>query len=123
MTFKNKVALVTGGGSGIGRGIALRLAKDGAKVIVIGRSEQTLIESANQHNNISYMVADVSRSDDISRLLTEVNNQFQRLDILVNNAGVAPVTPLSEIDMAEFDHVFNVNVETVQNSVSVFITV
>ncbi|GAA0137466.1 SDR family oxidoreductase [Paenibacillus sp. YSY-4.3] len=109
----NKVALLTGGGSGIGRVIALHLANEGATVVIIGRSEDTLQESANQHSNISYMVADVGNSDNLSHILSEIQNRLGKLDILINNAGVAPVTPLAEVDMSEFDNVFRVNVRGV----------
>ena len=113
MDLTNKVALVTGGGSGIGRGIAYRLAKDGAKVVIIGRSVNTLLESAAQHKNISYIVADIGESADITRVLDEIKTQHGQLDILVNNAGVAPVTPLADVDMSELDQVFRVNVRGV----------
>ena len=113
MDLTNKVALVTGGGSGIGRGIAYLLAKDGAKVVIIGRSVNTLLESAAQHENISYIVADIGDSADITRVLDEIKTQHGQLDILVNNAGVAPVTPLADVDMSEFDQVFRVNVRGV----------
>ncbi len=113
MDLTEKVALVTGGGSGIGRDIAYRLASDGAKVIIIGRSEQTLLESASRHENISYFVADVGESSDISRVLANIKTQYGKLDILVNNAGIAPVTPLANVDMDEFDRVFRVNVRGV----------
>lgn len=109
----NKVALVTGGGSGIGRVIAQRLAHEGATVVIIGRSEDTLKESASQHSNISYMVADVGNSESLAHTLSEIQNRLGKLDILVNNAGVAPVTPLAEVDMSEFDNVFRVNVRGV----------
>lgn len=113
MDLTNKVALVTGGGSGIGRGIAYRLANDGAKVVIIGRSVDTLQESAAQHENITYIVADIGESADIARVLDEIKTQHGQLDILVNNAGVAPVTALTDVDMSEFDQVFRVNVRGV----------
>ncbi|MEV5147550.1 glucose 1-dehydrogenase [Streptomyces sp. NPDC052727] len=108
--LEGKVALVTGAGTGIGRSIAKRLADEGAAVVIAGRTKETLAESASQHDNISYVVADISKSDDVTRLLSEIREQHGRLDILVNNAGVAPVTPFAEATMDEYDSVFLANV-------------
>lgn len=106
----NKVALVTGAGSGIGRSIAKYLAEAGAQVVIIGRTELTLQESATQHKNISYMLADITVSTDVKRVLEDIKSKYGRLDVLVNNAGVAPVTPLVSVDMREFDTTFTTNV-------------
>ncbi|MDG0798418.1 SDR family NAD(P)-dependent oxidoreductase [Pectobacterium punjabense] len=111
--FNNKVALVTGGGSGIGRTIAKHLAVHGCHVVILGRNIDALKESAKQNSLIDYIKADISISADVSRVLRDIKNRFGRLDILVNNAGVAPVTSLAELDIAEFDRVFNVNVRGV----------
>ncbi|MBU67032.1 MAG: oxidoreductase [Cupriavidus sp.] len=108
--LKGKTALVTGGGTGIGRGIAKRLADEGVDVVIVGRTEDALKESSGQHNRISYIVADIGRSEDISRVLTEIGARLGKLDILVNNAGVAPVTPFADLDLSEYDNVFQVNV-------------
>ncbi|MDG2917991.1 SDR family NAD(P)-dependent oxidoreductase [Bisgaard Taxon 10/6] len=109
----NKTALVTGGGTGIGRAIAKRMAKDGANVVIIGRNEETLEESAEQHENITYIVADVLKSEDIARVLTEIQEEFGKLDIVVNNAGIAPMTPIEKINLADFDRTFALNVRAV----------
>ncbi|SFU69620.1 NAD(P)-dependent dehydrogenase, short-chain alcohol dehydrogenase family [Pustulibacterium marinum] len=106
--FEHKTALITGAGTGIGRAIAKRLAEEGAVVVIIGRTESTLKESASQNRKISYMVVDLENTNDIARLITSL----PQLDILVNNAGVAPVTPFTEIDMNEYDSVFGINVRS-----------
>ncbi len=106
----NKIALVTGGGTGIGRAIAKRLADESAKVIIVGRTEETLIDASKQNNNISHIVADIVHTTDDERILSEIKQRFGKLDILVNNAGVAPVTPFTELDMDEYDTVFDINV-------------
>lgn len=111
--FGNQVALVTGGGSGIGSTIALRLAKEGAQVVIIGRNEKTLQETSDTHKNIYYEVADVGNSDELIKAVNKIKSKFGRLDILVNNAGVAPVTPLIEVEMKEFDDTFRTNVRGV----------
>ena len=108
--LENKVAIVTGGGSGIGQTIALRLADEGAHVVIIGRTEKSLKETAEKHENISYVVADITKTADLERLFSEVKVKFGRLGILVNNAGVAPVTPLESLKMEEYDNTFNINV-------------
>lgn len=110
LRFANRTALVTGGGTGIGRSIASRLAAEGAHVVITGRHEEALREAASHDANISYVVADVGRTQDVERTLLEVRRRHGQLDILVNNAGVAPVAPLGEQDMDQYDHTFQVNV-------------
>ncbi|MCQ9215922.1 SDR family NAD(P)-dependent oxidoreductase [Streptococcus gallolyticus] len=109
--FENKVAVVTGGGSGIGRAIAERYANEGAKVIIAGRRENVLKEVADNNKNISYVVADITNSDDVAKIVKTVETDFNgQLDILVNNAGWAPVTPLKELTLADYDRAFALDV-------------
>lgn len=108
--LSGKTALVTGAGTGIGRGVAQRLAEDGADVIIIGRTEATLREAAGQHERISYLVADLGRSEDLEHVIGSIESGYGKLYILVNNAGTAPVTPFTDLEMAEFDRVFQSNV-------------
>lgn len=112
-TLNNQTALVSGAGSGIGQDIAVKLAQMGANVVITGRKEAPLKETAALHGNISYIVADVGKTEDVSRVLVEIKQKFNRLDIMVNNAGMAPVTPIAEQTLAEFDTVFNINVRAV----------
>lgn len=112
-TLNNQTALVTGAGSGIGQDIAVKLAQMGANVVITGRREAPLKETAALHGNISYIVADVGKTEDVSRVLVEIKQKFNRLDIMVNNAGMAPVTPIAKQTLAEFDTVFNINVRAV----------
>ena len=114
-TLNNQTALVTGAGSGIVQDIAVKLAQMGANVVITGRKESPLKETAALHGNISYIVADVGKTEDVSRVLVEIKQKFNRLDIMVNNAGMAPVTPIAEQTLAEFDTVFNINVRAVVN--------
>lgn len=109
--FENKVAVVTGGGSGIGRAIAERYANEGAKVIIAGRRENVLKEVADSNKNISYVVADITNSDDVAKIVKTVETDFNgQLDILVNNAGWAPVTLLKELTLADYDRAFALDV-------------
>ena len=113
--FINKTALVTGAGTGIGRAVAQRFAQEGAKVLILGRTEATLKETAATNENIRYMVADIEKDEDLARVVDTLNTQFGKLDVLVNNAGWAPVTPFSEVKMEEYDKVFSINVRALVN--------
>ncbi len=113
--FEEKVVIVTGAGTGIGRAVAQRFAKEGAKVLILGRTEATLQETAAADANISYTVADIEKDEDIDKVAAQVKERCGRLDILVNNAGWAPVTPFSEVKMEEYDRVFGVNVRALVN--------
>ena len=94
-SFAGEVALVTGGGTGIGAAVALALAEAGARVLITGRREAELRASAGRHPGIAYVVADVSSPRDVARGLDEVRARFDRLDLLVNNAGIFEVAPLA----------------------------
>ena len=107
---ENQIALVTGGSTGIGRAVARRLAELGARVVITGRHEDTLRESASRHPSIVAVVADVSKPDDAARVIEEVNRGHKRLDILVNNAGVVPMLPLEQATPEHVRDVFDVNV-------------
>lgn len=113
--YENKIALVTGAGTGIGRAIAKRMADEGAKVLIIGRTEETLNESASQDDKISYLVANIENHEDVKGIIAEIKLKYGKLDILVNNAGVAPVTPFAEINLSEYDKTFGVNVRAVMD--------
>lgn len=104
------VALVTGGSTGIGRAVACRLAESGARVVITGRHEETLRESASRHPNIDFVVANVVDPSDAARTIEDVERRHGRLDILVNNAGIAPFLPLDHAAPAHVREVFEVNV-------------
>ena len=112
MTLKGKHALVTGGSRGIGRGIALKLAEGGARVAVHYYANQAAaketLERVRQHGADGFLVqADVSRVDDVRRMLAEVRAAFGKLDIFVANARPEAATfyqkPM-EITLEAWDH-------------------
>lgn len=113
--FEKKVALITGAGTGIGRAVAQRFADEGALVLIVGRTESTLRETASADENIQYIVADLEKDGDVESVMTQLKSRYGRLDILVNNAGWAPVTPISEVKMEEYDKVFSINVRALVN--------
>jgi NAD(P)-dependent dehydrogenase (short-subunit alcohol dehydrogenase family) len=111
MRFSGKVALVSGGGTGIGLGVATRLAVEGAKVVITGRREDKLAEAsriAGEH--CTFVVGDVTSLKDCERMVAETVKRHGRLDVLVNNAGVIGGGGLLDGDPAEFDRIMQPNV-------------
>lgn len=90
--FRNKVVLITGGTSGIGKATAFEFAKHGAKVIVCGRSsnkgEETLREALEMNLNIEYISADVSKPNDVKNMISKIVEKYGTLDIAFNNSGI-----------------------------------
>jgi 3-oxoacyl-[acyl-carrier protein] reductase len=109
MNLKNAVALVTGGSSGIGLGIAKTLITSGARVAITGRDQKRLTEAA-QAIGAHPIQADVSKEADVQRTMREVVDKFGGLDILVNNAGTGAFKKLVDFDLASFEQVFATNV-------------
>jgi NAD(P)-dependent dehydrogenase (short-subunit alcohol dehydrogenase family) len=114
MKLKDQTAIVTGGGRGIGRTIALTLAREGATVLVCGRHREGLESTAQEIEQLarrsSVMVADVSQESQVAAVVQSALQNFGRIDILVNNAGVAgPTAPITNITRSEWDEVLAVN--------------
>ncbi len=102
-------ALITGGSEGIGRGIAQALLAKGAHVAIMSRNEEKLAQTADDLGAVA-IAGDVAREKDAERAVATVVEKFGGLDILVNNAGIGYFAPLVELDKAEFERVFAVNV-------------
>ena len=117
MTVTNKVALVTGAAQGIGRGIALRLAKDGFDLTLVDLKEDKLEAVAKEIESLGRRVttfaADVSKRDDIYAAIDYTEKELGGFDVIVNNAGIAQVKPLSEVMPEEVDRIFKINIEGV----------
>jgi 3-oxoacyl-[acyl-carrier protein] reductase len=109
MNLQNATALVTGGSSGIGKGIAQALAAAGARVAITGRDKARL-EGAAKELGSHAIQADVSVEADVERTMREALQHFGHLDVLVNNAGVGVFKPLVEMNPREFERVFATNV-------------
>jgi len=114
MELRDRVALITGSGRGIGRAIAQLFAREGAAVFLTARTEMELAATAGEisksGSRAAYATADLSREDDCARVVAAARQQFGRIDILVNNAGhYGPVVPVEEYPLAEFDKVIAVH--------------
>lgn len=109
-SLQDKVVIVTGGSSGIGRSAALQFATLGARVLITGRHPERLAEAAEDHPNIEAIVADVSRTEDAFRTIASVIERWGRLDVLVNNAGAGAIMPLAETSAERVRDIFAVNV-------------
>ena len=115
MRLKDKTAIVTGAGSGFGKGIAIRFAKEGARVGVVDINAEAAREVASQIGNSAFaMEADVSIDRDVSRMVQEALDRWGQLDILVNNAGTTHRNqPMTEVTEEEYERIFAVNVKSV----------
>ena len=125
--FSGKVALVTGGTSGIGKTTAIEFARAGAKVVLTGRREkegaQVVAEIKKLGGDAGFVRADVARDADVKGMVDFTVDKFGRLDIAFNNAGVEWMGPLDQATEAEYRRVFDINVWGVLNSMRHEITV
>lgn len=112
-TLNNRVAVVTGGNRGIGKIIALQLAKAGTSVVVVGRdsekAEETLALIRENGGNAEAFLGDISDDNECRRIICEVFDKFGQIDILVNCAGGLTATPIEEITREEWDNILGVN--------------
>ncbi|HYB10516.1 MAG TPA: glucose 1-dehydrogenase [Alphaproteobacteria bacterium] len=118
MRLKGKVAIVTGGGSGFGEGIARRFASEGASVVVADindRAGEHVAESvAGSGGRADYIHADVTLGKDVAAMVARASERFGGLDIVVNNAGMPQRNgPMLGVDEATFDRIFAVNVKSI----------
>ncbi len=112
MSQNKKIAIVTGAGSGIGRAVAVALCNDGWSVVLAGRREEQLKETASACDVKRTLVVptDISIPKSVKNLFSQTMKTFGRLDLLFNNAGVsAPVKPLEELTLEEWQRVIDTN--------------
>jgi NAD(P)-dependent dehydrogenase (short-subunit alcohol dehydrogenase family) len=125
MKLEGKVAVITGGNSGIGLATARRFVAEGARVFITGRRQVELDEAVRQiGKDVTGVSCDVSNLADLDRLFATVKRQQGRLDVLFANAGFLALAPLGSITEGHFDNLFDVNVKgvlfTVQKALPLF---
>lgn len=121
-SIAGKVVVITGASSGIGEATALRLAADGARVVLGARREDQLRRLTERITTAGgeavFSVTDVRRRSDLQRLIGRAVEAFDRVDVLVNNAGVMPVSPMSDLRVDEWDEMIDVNIRGVLHGIA-----
>lgn len=117
MSINGKVALITGAAQGIGRGIALRLARDGADIAIVDIKEEKMKEVAEEVKKIgrkaTIFKADVTKREDVYAAIDHAEKELGSFDIMVNNAGIASIQSIADITPEEFQKIMSVNVQGV----------
>ena len=114
--FKNKTAIVTGGGQGIGKAIVQAFSHHEAKVIIADKDEEAgkevvewLVSKGGSRESLRFVACDVAKEEEVKRMIAEAVNTFGRIDYLVNNAGISLFKPFLELEVEEWDRVLNTN--------------
>jgi NAD(P)-dependent dehydrogenase (short-subunit alcohol dehydrogenase family) len=119
-SLKSKVAIITGGGSGIGQAIAATFARQGAQVIILERNasaaEKTVSAIVKKHGLAEAIACDVSNQSQVVAAVESIRKKFRRIDILVNSAGVAKVANLENTTEEELDRLYSVNIKGTYNT-------
>ncbi|MGG0936369.1 glucose 1-dehydrogenase [Brevibacillus centrosporus] len=112
--LEGKVAIITGGGTGIGKHTALRFAREGAKVVVtdinLDSANQTVDEIKNAGGSALAIAHDVSKEEQWQQVVAQAVEQYQKVDILFNNAGIYIIKPLAEITLDDWNRLMSINV-------------
>ncbi|MEO4055333.1 glucose 1-dehydrogenase [Solibacillus sp. CAU 1738] len=114
MRLQNKVAIITGGGTGIGKETALKFAKEGAKVVVTDINKEAAMNTAQEIQAMGaeaiFVQHNVSSEDDWKMVVSETKSHFDKIDVLFNNAGIYIIKPLTEIELDEWNRLMSINV-------------
>lgn len=121
-TFNNRVAIVTGGNSGIGYATAKALKAEGAKVIITGRRKEA-IEKAAEELGVTGIVADQSSLVATAQLVAQVSKDFGKVDVLFINAGVAHMLPIAQVTEDHYDEIMNINLKGAYFTLNKFIPI
>ena len=114
MRLKDKTAIITGGGTGIGLATARAFCKEGAKVILFGRRKEKLEKAVEKLGGSAIIVqGDMTNNNDLDKLINETLHNFKKIDILVNNAGLFNGSPLHEISDSQWDEIMDINIRSV----------
>lgn len=108
--FADRVVIITGAGSGIGRAAALAFARAGARVLGVGRRQEALDSTAGQHPGIAVLAADISAAGAPDAVVQAAVDRWGAVDVLVNNAGATAMMPLAEATEARISDLFRLNV-------------
>lgn len=113
--FENKVAFITGGNSGIGKAVAILMAREGAKVVIadIKKDQQAIDDLLKEGREIKFVACDVSKPDEVEAAIATTVAAFGSLDIAVNNAGIVDSSLIHEKPVEEWQRVLNVNLNGV----------
>ncbi len=115
--MKDKVIIITGASSGIGRAAALKFAESGSKVIAVGRNEKELISLQSKTQSAEYKIklhlADLTEVSQIERLVTQTVDKFGQIDVLVNSAGIIAAGSIENTTLNDWDKMLNVNLRSV----------
>ncbi|SFS40831.1 3-ketoacyl-ACP reductase [Lutibacter maritimus] len=114
MKLKNKKAIITGGGRGLGKATAIAFAKEGIDIAITGRNEQNLLETVVELKefgvNATYEIFDVANYDEVKTGIKNIINKLGSVDILVNNAGIAAFGTLNEMEVTTWENIIQINV-------------
>ena len=114
MRLKDKTAIITGGGTGIGLATARAFCQEGAKVILFGRRKEKLEKAVENLGGSAIIVqGDMTNNNDLDKLINETLHNFKKIDILVNNAGLFNGSPLHEISDSQWDEIMDINIRSV----------
>ncbi len=117
MNTHSKVIIVTGASSGIGKATALLLAEKGAKLVLGARGEAKLVQLTEQIHESGgeaiFAITDVSKREDVARLVQMAIEHYGRVDVLINNAGVMPISALDELKVEDWEAMIDINIKGV----------